>query len=122
MAALGTPSALVVVGLSGRKEHEKGAGGPYSRPSRLGSVGRLGRMDVQRAGLVVAVSADLIGKALAGFRRVRLDVPLEGASFERQIVAAGFRLDRAAGLIDVERIDGAKILHGDFLLCQGSLD
>ena len=45
-----------------------------------------------RVTVAVAVGADLIGQALAGLGRVRLDVPLEGALLERQILAAGFRL------------------------------
>ncbi len=74
--------------------------------------------ELQRAGLVVAVGADLIGQALAGLGWRRLDVPGKGAPLERQVVAAGFWLDRATALIDVECIDGAKIFHRVFLRFQ----
>ena len=75
-------------------------------------------MEVQRAGLAVAVGADFIGQALPGFGRVRLGIPRKGASLETEILAAGFRLDRAAALIDVKRIDGAKKFHDEFLGLQ----
>lgn len=74
-------------------------------------VAQLDLLEVHRAGLVVAGGADVIGQALAGRGRVRLDVPRKGASLERQIVATGFRLDRALALVDVERVDGAKMFH-----------
>ena len=75
-------------------------------------------MEAQRAGLVVAVGTDLIRQALASLGGVRLDVPLKRALLERQIVAAGFRLNRAAALIGVKRVDGAKIFHRLFLRFQ----
>jgi hypothetical protein len=74
--------------------------------------------EIQRTGLAVAVRAHVIGQALAGGRRVGLNVPFERAALEAEVVAACLGLDGAATLVDVERVDGAKIFHVEFLRFQ----
>src|SRR5215204_514029 len=64
-------------------------------------------VEVDGAGLALGIGAQLIGQALLGLRAVGA-VPLDGAVVEAQVVAAGFRLDRAEALGLVERLHGSE--------------
>lgn len=62
---------------------------------------------VNCAGLAFAIAAKFIRQALLGLRGIGA-IPLDGAIFEAQNIAAGFRLDRAEALGLVERLDDSK--------------
>src|ERR1051325_8271833 len=80
-------------------------------------AGRLDRLTVERAGHAFAVLPDTIAEALTD-RRGNILVPLDRARFERKVIPAGFLLDFAVALDRVERLDGSKIFHGEFLGSQ----
>src|SRR6476619_1028812 len=77
----------------------------------------LDRLQVQRARLALVVGAHVVGKTLTD-RRDGLTLPGEGAALKAEHVATCFRLDLAVALVCVERTDGSKILHGEFLCWQ----
>jgi hypothetical protein len=74
-------------------------------------------LKVQRAGIALVGLPDVIAKALAD-RWSNILVPHDRAGFEAKVVAARFLLDFAVALDRVERLDGSKILHGEFLYWQ----
>ena len=84
------------------KGRPAGARRPFARRTlaRARSSDRLDRLEVQRAGCIVA-SSGLIGKALAD-RRETILFPPNRALFEREYIAADFRLDFAVALDRVE--------------------
>lgn len=96
----------------------RGQWGESLAPAPIASFIRLDGFEVQRAGLVVAVCADLIGQALTNLRGMFLDIPAKRAPLEVQFVATRFGLERAAALIDVKRVDCAKLFHVEFLCFQ----
>jgi len=74
----------------------------------------LDRLQVQRAGLALAVGPYIVGKPLTDCWD-GLILRGKGATLKAEHIATGFRLDLAVPLIGVERADGSKILHGEFL-------
>jgi len=62
---------------------------------------------IDGAGLAFAVSAQLIGQTLLSLRGISA-IPLDGAVFEAQDIAAGLRLDRAEALGLVKRLNSSK--------------
>src|SRR5690242_9244248 len=80
-------------------------------------AGGLDRLKVERAGHAFAVLSDIIAEALTD-RRSNILVPLDRARFERKVIPAGFLLDFAVALDRVERLDGSKMCHGEFLGSQ----
>jgi len=77
----------------------------------------LDRLKIQRAGLAVLICAHVIGKSLTDLRRNIL-VPRDRGRLEAKVLTAGFLLDFAVTLDVVERFDGSKIFHGEFLCWQ----
>ena len=82
---------------------------------------KLDGLQIDRAGSPFAGLPDIITETLAD-RRINVLVPLDRALFEGKIVPAGFLFDLATGLRDVERFDGSKIFHGEFLAWRNRND
>src|SRR5689334_12972207 len=80
-------------------------------------AGPLDRLKVECAGRAFAVLPDIIAEALTD-RRGNILVPLDRVRFERKVIPAGFLLDFAVALDRVERLDGSKMFHGEFLGSQ----
>jgi len=80
-------------------------------------AGRLDRLKVEGAGRAFAGLPDVVAKALAD-RWSNVLVPLDRAGFEGKVVPAGFLFDFAVALDRIERLDGSKIFHGEFLGSQ----
>lgn len=72
------------------------------------------RLKVHRTRLAIRGLADVVTETLTDFWSNIL-VPKDGACFEAQVIAARFRLDFPIALDGIERFDGAKIFHGEFL-------
>src|SRR5687768_15968700 len=85
-------------------------------PASLGLDG----LEVQRARLLIAVSAHVIGQALARRWRSLLAVPVNGDSLEASIHAAVFELALATPIIDVDRVDCAKTVQRAYHLFPGT--
>lgn len=108
------------------KAHPDGEDFKVARPSEIGpNAYRIGRTlktpadrldghQIKSAGLPVGREAPVITETLAQ-RWGNALVPRDRTLFEAKVIATGFLLDFAGALHAVERLDGSKILHGEFL-------